>query len=80
MGAMLIVIASPSRDSDTRLCQAGEPVMVQAFILDATVETLDLGVLRWLARLDQFEVHTILIRPLIQGLAGKLRSLIRSDR
>jgi hypothetical protein len=64
MRSMLIVIAPPCDDSNAHLGEAGEPVIVQAFVSEAAIETLDVGVL---------------IRPLIQCLAGKRWPLIGSD-
>ncbi|KTR87962.1 hypothetical protein SA5R_22000 [Pantoea dispersa] len=55
-----------------------EPVFIQAFIPNATVETLNKSVLRWLTWLNKSLLHTMLKGPLIECAAGKLRALISS--
>lgn len=44
------------------------------------VEALDEGILRRFARLDQLELHAVLVGPLVQCLAGKFWPLICPDR
>ena len=51
-------------------------MIIQTLIPKATVEALNVRILRGLARFDQLELDAILISPLIQCLAGELRSLI----
>jgi hypothetical protein len=39
--------------------EADEPVIVQAVVPEAIVKAFNEGILRWLARLNQFELNTI---------------------
>ena len=69
--SMLIVVPAPGGDQDTSLRQARKPMVIQALVPEAPVEALDERVLRGFARLDQFELHAMLVGPLVQCLAGK---------
>lgn len=40
LGSLLVVFAPPSFDHGTRLQQVREPVLVEAFVAEATVEPL----------------------------------------
>lgn len=55
-----------------------EPVIIQAFIPKATVETLNKSVLRWLSWLDKPQLYTMLKGPLFERAAGKFQALIGS--
>lgn len=76
---MLVVVSAPSGDQDTSLRQARKPMVIQAFIPEATVEALDEGVLRGFAGLDQLQLNTMLAGPLVQCLAGKFWPLVGSN-
>jgi hypothetical protein len=49
VGPDLVVVLQPALDDRARFGQAGEDLLVQAFVAEATVEALDEGVLRRLA-------------------------------
>ena len=68
---MLVVVSAPSGDQDTSLGQTRKPMVVKTLIPEPAVEALDERVLRGFARLDQFELHAMLVGPLVQCLAGK---------
>jgi len=55
-------------------------MVVQAFIPKPAVEALDERILRRFARLDQLELHAVLVGPLVQCLAGEFRPLVSPDR
>ena len=78
--APLVVLTPPDADAHPRIGKAGEPVLVQTLIPELPVEGLHESVLRGLARLDQFELDTIPVRPLVERLAGEFRSLVSTDR
>ena len=59
--------------------QVEEPVLVQTFVPEATVERLDVCVLIWLARLDQAQLHAMVVRPLQHGSAGELLAVVGTD-
>jgi len=77
---MLVVVLAPSGNQDTSLGQARKPMVVQALIPEPTVEALDERVLRRFACLDQLELHTVLVGPLVQCLASEFRPLVSPDR
>ncbi len=80
MRAQFIEIGSPHFDNSPRLLQADEPVIVQAFISQFSVETLDIGILSGFSRLDQLYPDMMQRGPLIKHLAGEFRSLIGTNR
>src|SRR5574343_333717 len=80
MWPMLVVVAAPSGNQDTSLGQARKPMVVQTLIPKAAVEALDERILCRFSRLDQLELHTVLVSPLVQCLAGKFRPLVSPDR
>lgn len=57
-----------------------EPVLTQAFIPKATVETLNKSVLSWLIRLDYAQLNTMFRGSLIQRATVKFRALNGSYR
>src|SRR5574343_1440464 len=76
---MLVVVSAPSGDQDTSLGQTRKPMVVKTLIPEPAVEALDERILRRFARLDQLELHTVLVGPLVQCLAGEFRSLFSPD-
>lgn len=80
MRALFVVVPSPSGDLLVGEVQAGEPVLVEAFIPETPVEALDVGVLRGLARLDELEVGAALIVSPVQRLPLNGRAPARLRR
>lgn len=83
MRSCFVVILSPHGKLGPNMREAHEPVLVQAFIMQAPIEALDVGVLRALAGLRQFQLNPITAGagPLVQRVAGKFGPLVvRSDR
>lgn len=68
----MVVIVSPRIDDATRVAEAGEPVLRQAFMAQPAVEALDVGVLHGLAGLDEAQFQTPACRPFLHRAAGKL--------
>ena len=58
MGALGVVVISPSSNFLARMTEGSEPVKVQTFVSELAVETLHKGVLHWLAGLDEPQPHT----------------------
>lgn len=56
--SLLVIFPAPSFDDHTGVCQAGEPVFVQAFLPEAAIERFDVGVLVGLAKLDEEQLNT----------------------
>ena len=76
---MLVVVSAPSGNQDTSLRQARKPMVVQALIPEPAVEALNERILCRFARLDQLELHAMLVGPLVQCLAGEFRPLVCPD-
>ena len=51
--SLLVVFAAPLLDQRPGVQQMGEPMLVEAFVAQSTVEGFDIGVLVRFARLDQ---------------------------
>ena len=80
MRSVFVVIPPPGRDADSRFGQRTEPVLIEAFVPELTVERLDEGILRGLTKLNQLQLDVALIGPLIECLAGELGPLVGADR
>src|SRR6478752_2210200 len=80
MRPRFVVVTSPRADDGACGVQALKPVVVQAFIAEATIEALDESVLRRFTWSDEFQLHAVVIGPLVQRPAGELRSLVSADR
>ena len=51
--AALVVIQTPPTDDISSFVQCSEPVLVQALVAEFAIKTLNVGVLRGFARLDE---------------------------
>ena len=66
----------PASDDRGGMGEAYEPVLVQAFISEAAVEGLDIGVLVRFAGFDLFELDTVVIGLFQHGLADELGACV----
>ena len=73
---LLVVFSSPGLYDEPGMAQVEKPMLVQAFVPEATVERLDVRVLVRLARLDQTQLYIVFVRPLQHGSAGELLSVV----
>lgn len=55
-----------------------EPVLVKTFVAELAVERFNVGILRWLARLNQLQSDAVRIRPLVKRAAREFGSLVCS--
>lgn len=69
----------PGIDVHFGMAQTGEPVLV-AFIAEASIERLDVGVLIWLAGFNEEQLDTSGMRPCRYGPTAELLPVIGSDR
>jgi len=67
VGPVLIVVDPPVLDDPFCLGQVHEPVQVQPFFAEPAIETLDIGVLGRLARVNKVKLHTMIIGPTVKG-------------
>ena len=79
MRTALIVIDSPLPDHGSCMTQGMEPMFVQAFVPEFPIDALDKGILGRFSGLDQLELNTVLIGPLIKGFSCEFRPLISTD-
>ena len=70
MWTIRVVRAPPPLVVKLRVAKREEPVLVQAFVPEATVETLDVRVLHGFAGLDEVEFDAPIRRPRIKGLTA----------
>ena len=62
---MLIVILSPFLNNGPGVRESHKPVFVEALVAKLTIEAFDVRILRRLARLDQFQLYPVGVRPLV---------------
>ena len=72
--SFLVVFLTPSFDDGLGVGQASEPVIIQAFIAQATIERLDVRILIRLAWLDQAQSHAVAV-----NLDRKAETAIKSS-
>ena len=61
------------------MVQVGEPVFIETFIPEPSVEGFDVGVLIGLAWLNQKQLNTSLVGPAQHGFAAELFAVIGPD-
>ena len=66
MGPDGIVVHAPGLDDLARVSQAEEPVLVQALVAEPAIETLDVGILIRLARVDEVQPNAAGVDPRIE--------------
>ena len=72
----LVVILAPGVNLEPGVGDADEIVLIQAFIPEAPVEALNMGLVRRLARPSEVESDSTLEGPGIQGLADAFGSIV----
>ncbi|MPN40286.1 hypothetical protein SDC9_187822 [bioreactor metagenome] len=79
MGPLGIVFLPPVFDDLTGMAHRHEPVLVQTFIPELTVEAFDVSILLWFAWLNEAQAQSLAICPFIEHLAGEFRAVIDGD-
>ena len=79
MGPAVVVVLSPSLDCPTGVRQVDEPVFVEAFVPELSIEAFHIGVLNRLARFDTTELNARSLRPSEHGFAGRFGAVIDDD-
>src|SRR6266446_7761259 len=74
-----IVVQAPGFDDLACVSQAEEPVLVETLVAEPAVETLDVGILIRLARLDEVQPDALGVGPCIEGPADELGSIVRDE-
>ncbi len=75
---LLVVFPVLSLNDHTGMRQAGEPMLVQAFLSEAAVERFDVGVLVGLARLDEEQLNTPGVGPVQHGSPAELIAIVNA--
>src|ERR1051326_4770732 len=71
-----VVFDSPSLDLAACVVERDEYVLVETLLPQPAIEALDEGVLDRFARLDELQLHSALVNPLIEHAAGKFRTVV----
>ena len=71
-----VVVDPPGFDDPAGLGQAGEQMLVEAFVAQPAIEGLDEAVLRWLAGRDVQGFGPYLRQPVAHDLGGHLRTVV----
>src|SRR5919108_3701376 len=71
-----IVGHAPRLDRFACLAEAHEPVLVETLIAQPAIEALDVGVLVWLAWLDEVQFDTMGVGPRVDGSANELGAVV----
>ena len=79
MRAGSIVVEPPGVDDVSGLGQTDEPVLVQTLIPEPPVEAFDETVLDGFPRIDESQLHSVLVRPLVEDPAGELRTVVHEN-
>lgn len=78
MWAVMVVTVSPVLSHSAHFVEIGEDVAVQHLRAEGAVESLDVGVLSRLARLDMDQFDATLLCPLVQRSADELRAVVQA--
>lgn len=79
MGPVIVVVVPQKFDLLPGIFEAEKPVDVQAFIAEAAIERLDERIVGGLAWPAERELHSMLVRPLVQCFADELAAVIGLD-
>ena len=72
MRAFPIVLDAPLFDLAARVVERNEDVLVEAFLAQARIETLNVRVLDRLSRFDELQPYAVLVGPLVERPAAQL--------
>ncbi len=75
MRSHLVIVNPPVLDDLLSFGDIAEPMFIQAFISELSVEAFDTPVLLGLSRLDKIEWNAVFIRPLIEYMPSEIRSI-----
>src|SRR5207245_10695135 len=74
-----VVVLLPSRDFLPCVSQIAEPVLVQAFVTEAPVETLHVAILHRPSGLNRVPLQALLVSPLIDRTAHELGPVVAAN-
>lgn len=76
----LVIVSTPSLAFPDRVVEAREPVLVQAFCPELSVEAFDERIVRWRAGPREVQRHALHVRPQVEVSGDELAALIDPDR
>jgi hypothetical protein len=80
MWSVKIEVDTPGFDDLAGLGEPVEQMLVETFVAQPSIKTLDEGVLGGLARCDVVPFDTAVLSPFEDGVAGHFGSIVRDDR
>src|SRR5262249_43117851 len=80
MRSLLVVVSTPSLAFSPRVVEAHEPVCIQAFRSELTIEGFDEGIIGGLARSGEVQGDTPLVGPEVEIARNELSPLVDADR
>ena len=75
MGPDFVVVLAPFSNAISGLLQALKPLLMQAFVSELSIETLDVAVLHRPARLNQNVANAMQSGPSQESATGEFRTL-----
>lgn len=79
MWSTFVVVGPPSFHLLHCVLQSQEPVFVQALDAEPTVERFNQGIIHWLSRAAEVELHAVGVSPLIVRPGDVLRTVVDTD-
>ena len=79
MGPLLVVLLQPVLHDLSGIALVAENIEVQHLMAKCAVESFDIRVLCWLARLDELHIHSSFFGPICQGHGHEFRSISNSQ-
>ena len=79
MRAIGVVALPPARDVKLGVTQREELVLIQTFVAQPTIETLDVTILRRLARLDEQQGDATIGRPRIERTTPEFAAIVEGQ-
>ena len=79
MWSRIIVLQSPFLDLISSIVDGCKPQLIQAFITQFAIETLDEGVLDRSPWADEIEMYPFPVCPSIEMITGKFRAMVQCN-
>jgi len=76
MWSISVVILTPRFNLSSRILQAEEDMLIEAFIAKLAVKALYVCILRWFPWLDKVQLYPLSIGPGTHSLADKFRTVV----
>src|SRR5215210_6466191 len=74
-----VVVFEPTLSNVANLLKVLKQISIQNIFSVGAVEALNVGILRWFARLDMEQLDVFLLCPALQSLRDQLRAVIHAN-